>query len=271
MTLHVPAEYAMYLDRYLANDPAVGDQRRASTFGYRYAYKIGSGYYLEVGDKASGCVSSDRARGIRLDFNPNNADPIYLDQMNPWINSNPWNLTRVDVAIDYAADLGRSLMWHDSLRKHARYGSGDHETLYFGSPGGIRHLRVYNKRLERAEVAEELYEGDWWRVEMQHRCGGSDPLPLDLFKGIRIQAPIKMEDLNPIHYAVARAVVEEPDFLLRFKDPSTRSRWRDRIRSFSDPLSPDPAKVYRDHHSLLGLDLFNIEHRSELSVISTFK
>lgn len=248
--------------RFIENDPAVGFQTRAKAMGYRYGYSVGD-FYLEVGDKASGACKDVNSISVRLDFNPNNASIAELCRIGDgWIGSSPWRITRVDVAIDYAADLSSSVMRHDTLRKVHRYGkSGKHETIYFGSVQGDRLIRVYDKRQEMADHgAAEPTEGGasapstaFWRVEVQHRPRGSEPLPLGLFDGLWIGSA-DWDELDPFSYCILRTIFEEPDALNRWTG-SQRKRWKSRLNDLCQPLDPEPRIVYQDRIEGLRFNL----------------
>jgi hypothetical protein len=251
------------LDRYLQNSTALSEPKHSGVFGFRHAYKVGTGdgtMYLEVGDRASGATNGN-GKKVRIDYNPNNVQLGLIEEMRSWVNDRPWKVTRIDVALDYPIDLSQSLMWHDTLRKHARYGSGEHETLYFGAEGGVRHLTVYDKRRERDEQAGQKLGGPLWRFEMHHRPKNfDDPLPPGLFDGVRALDPMEWNKLDPVAYAVARTLIEEPDYLRRFKNPQRRKRWADRLTRLTAPLSPAPADIYESWRDSLRARLHEIEH-----------
>lgn len=248
--------------RFIENDLAVGCQMRAKAIGYRYGYSVGD-FYLEVGDKASGACKDANAIVVRFDFNPNNASIAELARIGDgWLGSSPWRITRVDVAIDYALDLSSSIMRHDTLRKVHRYGkNGKHETIYFGSVQGDRLIRVYDKRQERMDRgAGEGAEGGaaapdqaWWRVEVQYRPRGSEPLPAGLFDGLCVGS-VDWDALDPKMYCMLRTLVEEPDALFRF-ERRARVRWKNRFNGLCDPLDPSPQSVYAEHRDGLTFKL----------------
>jgi hypothetical protein len=243
--------------RLAQTSSAFGDQHGSRTIGYRYAWKLLDGIYLEYGDKASGACK--KGGNLRIDYNPAKHDLAAVDGLSRFLRGH-WRMTRSDVALDYfGIDLGDALFLHDSLRvtKVYRGKDGRVETVYLGSPDSAKQLRIYNKgRERRAKGGDDHGYGDnWWRLEAQYRPDGGDALPDSLFSGLRVaRIAADSEELKFETVAMLEAVAADPGrlwSLSRFQ----RTRLKSKLEAYLKPLTPDPDSVYQSSRGNLRMEM----------------
>lgn len=111
-------------------------------------------------------------RNFRIEFNPNK---LASDEM-AWIKDkilialSNIGFTRLDLAFDFEEDLSDYFVMNDtSVKKVFYYGrSGKVETKYFGRRDSDRHIRIYNKKQERKDIADiDLQIENFWRFEIE--------------------------------------------------------------------------------------------------------
>jgi len=246
-TVKVPFGEERFFLRLMQNSVQVGERYTARIPGFRYSWQVADGIHLDYGDKASG---SGGGAVLRVDYNPQKYDLHDVIGLARFLG-NPWNITRVDVAIDYPADLAGVIISHDTLLKSSRITGADGrlETMYLGSRQSGRFIRVYDK------AREQKIDGTWWRVEAEHRCGGQDPLPVDLFDGLRVG--LLPAGLTWNQRQILRSLQADPA-ALRSAPKRTRARYRAHLREI-ESLDPDPVQIYRAAHSGLLLYLFTLQ------------
>lgn len=109
-----------------------------------------------------------REKKVRLEFNPNKASMKEIKLILGRLKYP--RLTRMDIAIDYFSKDLAQYEWIDTGKKGKKKttitsATGKLETLYIGSQKADTRYRIYNKKLERKEVAEqEVKHEHWWRV-----------------------------------------------------------------------------------------------------------
>jgi len=264
-TVKLPPGEERWFVKWAQNCTQVGERYGSRTPGFRYAWQVAGGIYLEYGDKASGAVKSGSL--LRIDYNPAKHDLGAVEGLSRWLKRD-WNITRVDVAIDYPLDLAAGVFTHDSLRKSGVITGADGrlETLYLGSRQSTRFIRVYDKARERRAHGEEVGPGDWWRLEVEHRCGGgNDPLPLDLFDGLNARYLVQ-DSLTWAQECIVRQIIGDPA-VLRRAPKASRSRYKALLQSAVAPLTPDPVELYRQHRRRLFLDLYLIQISAKGGVV----
>jgi len=188
-----------------------------------------------------------------------------LQEIAAFVHKGSLEYTRIDVAIDYNAALGTCSCTHDSLRKVATYGNGADLTGWtFGSRKGARYTRVYDKRREREEKGfedDELLQeidGPLWRVEVENRPHGADPLPETLFDGLHLR-DLMPEKMGWREEAIIRCCLDDPTFLRKIPTADgTRKRYRERLAELTAEVTPMPEVVYRECREWLLFCLWEI-------------
>lgn len=113
---------------------------------------------------------------MRLEFNPDKFEKEKLKPILQLIGAKRLKesrVTRLDVAIDYGADLDPLMFTDSSKRKHSVYWgkSTGAESVYLGSKKSDVLVRVYNKNLQQKECFDIATVESWWRVEAQIQIG----------------------------------------------------------------------------------------------------
>lgn len=242
-TVPVRADEAPHFHRWLKTSTAVGTQYNSRIPGFRYAYTLGDGIHLDMGDRASGACKGGGLL-LRIDYNPAKQDLAGIG-MGRWLRQ-PWNFTRCDVAIDYEIDLSDALIRHQTLRRSGVItgADGQRETVYLGSRQSRRYFRIYDKKREREANKQPIDAPVLWRVEVEHKCAGQEPLTADLFDGLEVRYLRGADSLNFVTRLALTAIADDPA-VLQGADKRTRSRLLKQMREHSRPLDPDPATLYR--------------------------
>lgn len=243
---------------WVLKSTSAGERYNAKTPGYRYAWTLGDGIHMEFGDKASGACKGSQGM-LRFDYNPAKHALHAVPGLSRFI-SGPWNITRLDVCIDYPLDLSAGLIRHESLRKGATFHGQDGrlETVYLGSRNSPRLFRVYDKKRERAFRGECLDIPVLWRVEVEYRCSGNEPLPAELFDGLRIGY---LKDASKLAWATRQVMAQvtlNPS-VLSDAPRETRSRYKKLLDKHSLDLNPTPAEAYRAALPRLRTELFALQ------------
>lgn len=105
---------------------------------------------------------------LRMKFNPNknSCNPALINVFRflfrcGWVNG--WHFSRVDYALDVQGSL--SAFYVLSRKTETNYGS----TRYYGVRGSSGYLRVYDKRKEQKDKADEDIGFEWTRFEWEQR------------------------------------------------------------------------------------------------------
>lgn len=126
-------------------------------------------FYLEY-DKFKG--QSRQRRNMRIEFNPNHcsedARGFFVKHIVRLMND--VGFSRLDLALDIEKDLSSFYVASESRWKSTVfYGLDDKpETKYFGVRDSQRYIRLYDKKRERKDNAdEEITASDLWRLEFE--------------------------------------------------------------------------------------------------------
>ena len=126
-------------------------------------------FYLEY-DKIKG--QSRQRRNIRIEFNPNHcsedARTFFVKHIVRLMND--VGFSRLDLALDIEKDLRSFYVASETRWKSTVfYGlDGKPETKYFGVRDSQRYIRLYNKKQERKDNAnEEITTDNLWRLEFE--------------------------------------------------------------------------------------------------------
>ncbi|MDN6166878.1 MAG: replication initiation factor domain-containing protein [Tetragenococcus koreensis] len=113
----------------------------------------------------------------RIDFNPNKLGTFVDYNIKNFIHQlfiEP-HFSRADVACDIynlPDELIQQYTLADAVSYRPIYGrSGELETMYWGSRGSERQVRLYNKYIEQGRKKQYIHEDvkSWWRLEVQLR------------------------------------------------------------------------------------------------------
>ncbi len=146
-------------------------------------------------DKKNGYIDEyfDSEYGIRIEYNPSKSD---IKDIESFLNllaieSNIFfddliKISRIDIAIDYPQNINPCLSFCKRARKNFTVGgTGGVQSVYYGGRGSKDFFRIYNKKIELAEVQKIDYKGSFlWRVELEYKAGfkiGRKPNFLDSF------------------------------------------------------------------------------------------
>lgn len=126
-------------------------------------------FYLEY-DKIKG--QSRQRRNMRIEFNPNHcsedAREFFVKHIVRLMND--VGFSRLDLALDIEENLKSFYVASSGSSKHTVfYGrDGSPETKYFGVRESDRYIRLYNKKQERKDNAdEEVTAANLWRLEFE--------------------------------------------------------------------------------------------------------
>lgn len=246
-----PAESQEFAS-FAQSSVAFGERRNSRTPTYRYSWMVLDGITVEYGDRASGQNNPH----LRIDYNPAKHSLHAVDGFSRFLGRF-WNITRIDIAVDYAHDLGEGLIRHDTLRKGATFVGQDGrlETVYLGSQHSDRFFRVYDKRRERSADGESIPGTEpWWRVEVEWRCSGRDPLRPDLFEGVQISIAHDIDNLAWSTRTILKQLLANPAHLQE-APKATKKRYRDLLNKHTQPLTPSPHAAYLAARGRLQADL----------------
>jgi hypothetical protein len=151
-------------------------------------------------------------------------------------------ITRVDVALDYHADLSGCDFSVPHIHNLSVYRNGGKlDSVTFGSRKSKRFIRIYNK------AAKAKIPGPLWRVEAELRSKGEPLLclPIDTMDDVSIQyfPPIhsmRWPDEAQLHYAHDRPAV------LRGLSSTVKQRQQALRDKYLSLVVPQPGEAYRD-------------------------
>ena len=133
-------------------------------------------FYLEY-DKIKG--KTHQRRNMRIEFNPNycseDARQFFVKHLVRLMSD--VGFSRLDLALDIDKNLKSFYVASNGSSKHTVfYGrDGSPETKYFGVRESDRYIRLYNKKQERKDNAdEEVTAADLWRLEFELKRGMVD-------------------------------------------------------------------------------------------------
>lgn len=207
-----------------------------AVYPYRYAFQSQSGVYFAFKDPGAAEVPD-----VRIEFNPNNqtSTPECLIQLLRLMKD--IRPTRLDLAIDYQADLSgyqystmvpkAGAIWYGRDRKP--------ETFYLGKRSSGSMYRIYNKAREQG-----LTGGDWWRIEQEiHLRPGEDWRDKKPFDDLRIVKPAHF--LNVVDAAVLDYLKAHPSAWAELTTYQ-RKKYRKMINGEEDTVSlmPRPQDVF---------------------------
>lgn len=162
-------------------------------------------------------------------------------------------VTRVDVAIDYEADI-RDYTFFYAGRSQQMFldRSGDVESHYFGKSSSRQQLYAYDKGLE-----QEKSRGEWLRVEARQKPQGGEVLPSDLFSGIYAMEKVwNMEGLTFGQRAKLYLMHSDPAWS-SYCTREERNRLLDMACDICGVLEPLPPVAYQEEKPRL---LGEVEH-----------
>lgn len=198
-------------------------------------------------------------RNVRIEFNPNNCDEDAREFLLTHIVSCMTHIgfSRLDLAIDIKKDLKTFYAATENPTKQTVfYGrDGKPETKYFGTRESERYIRLYNKKQERKDNAnQELEFENLWRLEFELKRDR-----IDNWKTVADDLILKEPDWKSIEDSRTKAFVymllNEPaewGELTRF----TRSKYRKIIREMEgEDLTGSIQKIIQINTEFLQQDL----------------
>lgn len=228
---------------------------------YRWWFQFTDGSFLQIAEGRPGVLPA-----IRLEFNPNRVD-LFSGGVNSLVQLIRYlrfgRFSRVDIAIDYFADLSQ-VRW-DDLTKHKRQvefraPDGRRETLYIGSRASENMVRIYDKEKESKSLDGRL----WWRVEAELKFKGDEVGPLVFmrpFSDLKGYLGLNVSGLNwRDRIVLERLAVDSSIFHEMGYD--SRSKYRAMLNKYADSeLNPQPQSVYELYWSRIWSELCGIRDK----------
>lgn len=189
----------------------------------------------------------------RVEFNPNKLTPRVASLIQIFETD---HVTRCDVALDY---LGLDVRdaWFSRPRVKSAYhvGPGGVESLYLGSRGSDRCVRVYDKALEqkRDDLTLTRIEG----LGRKHNV-----LAENLFDGVQARYREIPLGTTPRTAGAIACYLHYPE-VCREWDKKTRAKVKQMVEAATQPIGPSPEVVYRDSLSQLD-DMLGAVQAGEL-------
>lgn len=178
-----------------------------------------------------------KRRNIRIEFNPNKIDTLIRSVLkNEFINHmNDIAISRLDIAFDFTEDMSDYTILCDVPLKNTQIfsKSGRLETRYFGSRRSDRYIRLYDKKVERLENADEIIPFEnFWRLEFELKHSYVDNFK-NFSKGLHFIKPkIEMVD-NIQERAMCYFLMNEPKTWGKLHR-NTKKKYKDLLKSISD-------------------------------------
>lgn len=190
---------------------------------------------------------------FRVEYNPNNSDlssvlPLLQNFAGSRITSSEVRIARLDIAIDYSADVNPALAMCDRMRKSfIASGPSGIETIYFGSRSSQYYIRLYNKALELREKQHIDSPGPLWRFELESKKSFSlSDLP-DFGKVLQrfsfFSAGVRSGDWK-LDLILAYAKENGLKSALAFLPPATKKRYSKYLSDYDRTFIEPPADVY---------------------------
>lgn len=154
------------------------------------------------------------ARTFRIEFNPNNLTELsrdwVLDKVLAKVDDGSKKISRMDVAFDMKRDLSFYRFVNRNTKTSMFFGqSGEVETLYYGSSGSPRQVRLYDKKREMLDnQGVTIDEKHYWRFEVQLRHKYVDNWR-DMLKNISM-VKNDFDDLKVQERAMVMYLMENP-------------------------------------------------------------
>lgn len=198
--------------------------------------------------------------GIRIEFNPAKSNlsdiaPVLSFLCNHYGKINPdisfdrlFKVTRMDVAVDYPAQLNLSLFTVLKKRKSGFVGGSDGvETVYFGTRRSPYYFRIYDKKKELKEQQNVIYLGEaLMRIELECKNPisiGEDPHSLcQQFRQIEYFYGVKTGDWSFdmfLFYAMSFGMQNALKMLPR----DTKKRYFERYSKLDMDSIKHPARI----------------------------
>ena len=189
---------------------------------------------------------------VRLEFNPTQQTEKSDEVKNYFLDVlKDKSVSRADLAFDVHSDLSGYRLNRAGVSSNYYMGrSGKLETLYYGSRGSDKQIRMYNKLKELAAHKKfhklaELPElpADWWRVEFQLRRDKSEDfvnVANDVLSGMHHVNDVDPTKVNAKDYALLMAFIDHPE-LLGQQSQYNRSKYRKLLNSAKKDTSLSTA------------------------------
>lgn len=229
---------------------------------YRETVKWCQGFIIQWG-----CIQN-KVETIRLEFNPNKTSLLPLAIFFSALKSHALKYARVsrlDVAIDYAAYINPAAWWVSNVGKTQDVKYNDIiQTRYFGASTSDVQLRVYNKLEElrqrnrsQGRARDEPDLDNLWRIEAEIKAVKGDTFSLlDVGKIAGFNPFQKMEFIDPVGFNydnlgmfslfVAAVISKGPGYALSQLDYKTRKKYLERLQqNIVKPVFHSPADVYQ--------------------------
>lgn len=180
---------------------------------------------------------------VRLDFNPNKLFAGNSERLKCFFDFLFYDahFSRLDVAVDLF-NLNDSFFENttsvDVINKAFFYGRINQlETIYFGSRGSRRQIRLYNKQIEQEQKKEFIPKEikSWWRLEFQLRGEKTEDWINSIKESLdKLIFSWKVSDeLSLNDQMKLEALKTKPSFLSKM-DTKTRSKYRKLLMESKD-------------------------------------
>lgn len=216
---------------------------------------------------------------LRIEFNPNKSEhftaltPIFSSFAEK-VPASTVRVGRIDVAIDYAADVNPSMVLCDGVRKSfTATGQSGLESVYFGTRSSKSYYRLYNKRQEILDNEGLDIGHSLWRLELESKEGfylTENPDHLKQFQRFKFFEPSVKSGDWLIDLIQQQSAINGLQHVLRCMPKRTQLRYRKIFKELQLQNVESPSFIYaRDFNTAwvklrsdiliaLGYDLVDI-------------
>lgn len=190
---------------------------------------------------------------LRIEFNPNKAD--HFSALTPIFSSfsekvpvSSVRVGRIDVAIDYPADVNPSMVLCDGVRKSfTATGHTGLESVYFGTRASKSYYRLYNKRQEILDNEGLDIGHPLWRLELESKEGfylSENPDHLKQFQRFRFFEPSVCSGDWLIDLIQQQSSIHGLQSVLRTMPSATQKRYRKIFKELHLQNVESPSFIY---------------------------
>ena len=190
---------------------------------------------------------------LRIEFNPNKSDhftvlsPLF-SFFSDTVPASSIRVGRIDIAIDYPADINPSMVLCDGVRKSfTATGQNGLETVYFGTRSSSSYYRLYNKRQEILDNDGVDLGHPLWRLELESKDSfflTDNPDHLKQFQRFKFFEPSVRSGDWLIDLIQQQASINGLQNILRSMPSATQKRYRKIFKDFHFQNVESPSFIY---------------------------
>lgn len=190
---------------------------------------------------------------LRIEFNPNKSEhftvlsPIFAS-FSDKVPASTVRVGRIDIAIDYPADVNPSMVLCDGVRKSfTATGCTGLESVYFGTRSSKSYYRLYNKRQEILDNEGIDIGHPLWRLELESKESfflTDNPNHLKQFQRFKFFEPSVKSGDWLIDLIQQQAAINGLQNVLRSMPSSTQKRYRKIFNELHLQNVESPSFIY---------------------------